>query len=147
MQIKKWMQHPVQSIKPRDNIEHARALMVDHHINQIPVVVDKELVGIVTDRDLRDAYPSVFDIAGASGERDDGLAHPEKIEVESVMTSNVLSLESTDSVADAAALMIKERIGAVPIVDDGQLVGILARSDVLDAFISLCEKLPEATSS
>jgi acetoin utilization protein AcuB len=147
MQIKKWMQHPVQSIKPRDNIEHARSLMVDHHINQIPVVVDKELVGIVTDRDLRDAYPSVFDIARASGERDDGLAHPEKIEVESVMTSNVLSLESTDSVADAAALMKKERIGAVPIVDDGQLVGILARSDVLAAFISLCEKLPNATSS
>jgi acetoin utilization protein AcuB len=147
MQVAKWMHHPVQVIKPRDNIEHARKLMVDNHINQIPVLINGEVVGIVTDRDLRDAYPSVFDIAGASEKGDDGLAHPKQIEVESVMTRNVLSVKSTDSVADAAALMKHERIGSVPVIDDGRLVGIITRHDVLSAFIALSENVTDASES
>ena len=63
MNIAKWMGHPVHAVKPRDTIRRARELMAEHRVNQLPVVVDGRIVGIVTDRDLRDAFPSVFDIA------------------------------------------------------------------------------------
>jgi acetoin utilization protein AcuB len=140
MQVGQWMHHPVQVIKPLDNIEHARAIMLDEKINQVPVVVDDELVGIVTDRDLRDAYPSIFDMVRSWGDPDNRLTHPEEVEVESVMTRDVMSVQPSDSLTEAAALMRKERFGSVPVVEEGRLVGILTRSDVLAAFISLSEK-------
>jgi len=50
------------------------------------------------------------------------------------MTAQVLTLASDASVAEGARLMRRERVGAIPIVDAGRLVGILTRSDILDAF-------------
>ena len=61
MEVRNWMAYPVRAVKPLDSIQHARELLVTHRVNQLPVIVDDRLVGIVTDRDLRDAFPSVFD--------------------------------------------------------------------------------------
>lgn len=135
MNIEKWMKHPVHCVKPLDSIKHAREIMTEHRVNQLPVVVNGRLVGVVTDRDLRDAFPSVFE-AGRRGER---APDPSVITVENVMTPNVLTLGPKDTVVTAARLMRQERIGAIPIVDAGHLIGILARSDVLDAFVQLAE--------
>src|SRR3990172_12459168 len=63
MRIAAWMKHPVVTVKPHDSAQHAREVMEKHRINQLPVVIDDRLVGIVTDRDLRDASPSVFESA------------------------------------------------------------------------------------
>jgi len=136
MRIEAWMKRPVQTVKPLDSVVHARAIMERDRINQMPVVSDGRLLGIVTDRDLRDAYPSVAEtgVLEAGGD-------PERIPVESVMAFNVLTLAPGDSMADAARVMIRERIGALPIVDGGRLVGILTRSDVLRAFVNLCERV------
>jgi len=54
MRIEPWMKRPVVTIKPQDSALHARETMEKHRINQLPVVTDGDLVGIVTDRDLRD---------------------------------------------------------------------------------------------
>ena len=135
MDIAKWMKHPVRSVKPRDSIRHARELMAEHRINQLPVVVDGRVVGIVTDRDLRDAFPSVFDLARSQAAHEAAPAL-DGIVVETVMSPNVLILRPTDSVSAAAQLMRQERIGAVPIVDHGRLVGIITRSDLLDALFA-----------
>jgi acetoin utilization protein AcuB len=133
MRIESWMAHPAQVVKPRDSIAHARELMERQRINQLPVVVNGRLVGIVTDRDLRDAFPSVFEPPprGAKTRVD-----PREVRVESVMTASVRTLGPRDSVVDAARIMRRERIGAIPIVDGERLVGILARADVLAAFIA-----------
>jgi len=144
VQIANWMKHPVYTVKPLDSIRRARAIMEEHRVNQLPVVVNGRLVGIVTDRDLRDAFPSVFD-EPQHGEHPGG--DPDTITVESVMTPNVLTLGPKDTVATAAALMRRERIGAVPIVDAHRLVGILARSDVLEAFTGLSGVAEQATPS
>ncbi len=132
------MKHPVQCAKPRDSIHHARELMEQHRVNQLPVVINGRLVGIVTDRDLRDAFPSALEPPdrGAAARAKAGI-DPRQVPIEDVMTSNVLTLGPRDLIVDAARLMRRERIGAVPIVDGSRLVGILARSDVLDAFASL----------
>jgi acetoin utilization protein AcuB len=109
--------------------------METKRINQLPVTVDRRLVGIITDRDLRDAFPSVFE----SSEK--GHTEPEQIRVEEVMTPNVLTLSPADSVGKAAQLMCQERIGAIPIVEGARLVGILTRVDILRAFIALEDSL------
>jgi acetoin utilization protein AcuB len=132
MLIERWMKRHPQTAKPRDSIAHAREVMEKHRINQLPVVTNGQLVGIVTDRDLRDAYPSAL----APAERS---PLPKETPVEDVMTQNALSLGPKDTVEHAARLMRKERIGAVPIIEGKQLVGILTRSDVLEAFLSLSE--------
>ena len=141
MRIETWMKHPVVAVKPRDSARHAREVMERHRINQLPVLVDGRVVGIVTDRDLRDAFPSVFDAAEASGRRPRAAAgtDPAAIPIEDVMSSKVLTLAPRALVADAARLMRRERIGAIPIVDGERLVGILTRSDVLDAFVEVSQ--------
>ena len=132
MQIARWMKHPVRSVKPLDSIQHAREVMVEHRINQLPVLANGRLVGVVSDRDLRDAFPSVL-VEPTTHPTPD----PKQVAVESVMTQNVFTLTPHDSVMAAAGLMRRERIGALPILDGARLVGILARSDLLEALISL----------
>ncbi len=141
MKIAKWMTSPVRTVKPLDSIRHARDLMEEHRINQLPVVVSGRVVGIVSDRDVRDAFPSVFSAPTAHGQTD-----PSHIKVESVMSMTVLSLTPADDMIAAATLMRRERIGAIPIVDGSHLVGILARSDVLAAMVGL-EAILEGVSA
>jgi acetoin utilization protein AcuB len=135
------MTRRVHSVRPLDSIQHARELMVTHRFNQLPVLAEGHLVGIVTDRDLRDAFPSVFEsTAPFAPQRAAVTTDPKDIRVEEVMTANVLTLTSQDSLIDAARLMRRERIGAVPIVEGQRVVGILTRSDVLEAFVALADK-------
>lgn len=138
MEIEKWMKRRVYTVKPLDSIEHAREVMANHRVNQLPVVADGRLLGIITDRDLRDAFPSLFESTPHPRTREPvANADPRKIPVELVMTPNVLSLGPQTSVTEAARMMRRERIGAIPIVEGERLVGILTRSDILDAFMAL----------
>ncbi len=147
MTNKEWMTRPVHVVKPRDSIAHARELLERHRVNQLPVVLDGRVVGIVTDRDLRDAFPSVLEELVSSRRPRRKLAlDPKDITVDDVMTANVLVLSPADTVDEAARLMRRERIGAVPIVEGGDLVGIVTRSDVLDAYTKLYERLRGATA-
>jgi acetoin utilization protein AcuB len=141
MLIAQRMISPVRTVRPLDSIRHAREIMETYRINQLPVVHGGDLIGIITDRDLRDAFPSVFasaSDAAAHRHRHDG--DPGTIPVEIVMTSDVLTLAPHDTLATAARLMRRERVGAVPIVDHGRLVGIVTRSDVLDAYLDGAER-------
>lgn len=138
MQVRRWMNHVVHSVKPRDSIQHARELLEKHRVNQLPVVVDGRLVGIITDRDLRDAFPSVLD-APLFGSRKAKVASadPAAVIVEVVMSPNVTTIGPDASMAEAARLMRSQRIGALPVVEHERVVGILTRSNVLDAFVDL----------
>ncbi len=142
MEIEKWMKQPVHCVKPLDSIQHARDIMETHRINQLPVVAGNRVVGIITDRDLRAAFPSVFDSPPLGSHKPrTSTTDPKAVTVEMVMTPNVLTLTPHDSMAEAARLMRRERVGAVPIVEGTRLVGILARSDVLDAFVALARSV------
>ena len=138
MRIENWMSRPVITVRPRDSVADARSALEQHRINQLPVVVNRKLVGIVTDRDLRNASDAVRvsgRSAGASLDLED--VTPEEITVETVMSAKVMKLRPQDAVKEAADLMRRERIGGIPIVDRKNLVGIITRSDVLKAFIAL----------
>lgn len=140
MEVRRWMKQPVRVVKPLVSIQHARELMTACRVNQLPVVVDGRLVGIVTDRDLRDAFPSVFDSGPLDHPKSKHGADPRAIPVESVMSPNVMTVGASDSVSEAARLMRQERIAALPVVEGERLVGIITRSDLLDCLIDLTER-------
>lgn len=141
MLVERWMSKKVHTVKPLDSVLHARGVMVEHRVNQLPVLVDGKLVGIVTDRDIRDAFPSAFEGASPEMAKRRRLlgTDPKSITVEMVMAEKPLAIAPGASVVEAAQLMRKERIGAVPVLQDGRLIGILTRSDLLDALVSMAK--------
>jgi acetoin utilization protein AcuB len=137
-----WMTVKVQTVKPLDSVVRARALIEEHRINQLPVVKDGVLVGIVTDRDLRDALNAVTTSANAAGAKGSKPRVPEQIPVEAVMTHNLMTLSPDSSLVATAELMHRQRIGSVPIIDGRKLVGIITRSDILKAFVAIENRRP-----
>lgn len=135
MRIAQWMKGPVESIGSHETVRRARTLLRQHRINQLPVVDNGRLVGILTERDLRAAFATTPELPEELGERE-GVPDPEHIPVETVMTADVLTLGPDDTVEDAARVMRRRRIGSIPIVEGKRVVGMLTRSDVIDAFLA-----------
>jgi acetoin utilization protein AcuB len=132
MDIAKWMTKSLITIKPKDTLRHARERLAKYRINQMPVVVGDKLVGIVTDRDVRDAYPSSLRLFHGKDIDEFGDSHT----VEEVMTYNVVTVTPQTSLRETAQRLRQQRFGALPVVDNGKLVGIITRSDVLDAMLA-----------
>ena len=128
MPVSEWMTKKVLTVEVFDSIGLARRLMAKHRVNQLPVLDDGRLVGIVTDRDIRDAYPTSMVIDRAK--EIDRFA--ESYTVEEVMSYNVLTVKPTTPLMSAVKLLRRHRIGSLPVVEKGKLVGIITRSDVLD---------------
>ena len=122
------MSETVLAVETSDSIAVARQLMAKHRVNQLPVVESESVIGIVTDRDVRDAYPSSVMIDRAKAI--DRFA--QTITVEEVMTHDVFTVRPTTALATAVELLRRHRIGALPVVKNGKLVGIITRSDILD---------------
>jgi acetoin utilization protein AcuB len=137
MSVARWMKTPVITVKPRDSVAHARAMLQEYRINQLPVVQNERLVGIVTDRDVRGAARTVEIVAFATN-LNPVQSDPDNTPIEQIMSTNVLTLRPTETIEKAERLLRKERIGSVPIVENGVLRGILTRSDLLGVLIELC---------
>ena len=105
--------------------------MAKHRINQLPVLENDQLVGIVTDRDIRDAYPTSMMIDKA--EEIDRFA--ERYTVEEVC-HNVLTVRPETPLLVAVALLRRHRIGALPVIKNKSLCGIITRSDILEFVLS-----------
>lgn len=123
-----WMTKEVLAVETFDSIAVARQLMAKHRVNQLPVVDNDNLVGIVTDRDIRDAYPTSLMI-DRTREIDQ---FAEKVTVETVMTHDVFIVQPETPLMTAVALLRRHRIGALPVIKHKELVGIITRSDILD---------------
>jgi acetoin utilization protein AcuB len=117
------MSRPPVVIQPEAPLAVALATMRKHEIRHLPVVdTDGRFVGIVTDRDLRQASFARFR-ALTQAFRD--------LTVQDVMTCGVVTTPPTATIARAAAVMFERRIGSLPVVEGGQLVGILTERDLL----------------
>ena len=132
MNVSQWMTKSVLTVKPHDTLRHARELMAKYRINQLPVVVNDKLTGIVTDRDIRDAYPS--SLRFLRGKDLDEFA--DSYTVEEAMTYHVVAIPPQTSLREAAQRLRRQRFGALPVVDNGKLVGIITKSDLLDALLA-----------
>ena len=128
IQVSDWMTENVLAVETYDSIAIAREVMAKHRINQLPVLDNDLLVGIVTDRDIRDAYPTSMMIDQTKAI--DSFA--EKVTVEEVMSHDVLIVRPETPLATAVGLLRKHRIGSLPVVKNKTLMGIITRSDILD---------------
>lgn len=136
--VSDWMSAGVLAVEPFDSIAVARQLMAKHRINQLPVVEGETLLGIVTDRDIRDAYPTSILINRT--EEIDRFA--EKYTVEEAMSYNVITVKPDTPLQAAVRLLRRHRVGALPVVEKEKLVGIITRSDILDFILSGKSLLP-----
>jgi len=132
IRVADWMSEGVLAVETFDSIAIARQVMAKHRVNQLPVLDKDSLVGIVTDRDIRDAYPTSMMINRT--EAIDEFA--EKITVEEVMTHDIFVVQPETTLAKAVGLLRKHRIGSLPVVKNRQMVGIITRSDILDFVLS-----------
>jgi len=108
-------------VSPKDTVESAIQIMQQHSIRHLPVVEDDRLVGLVTESSLR-PYIS-----------------PEKLKLplREVMIINPITIDPEASIDEAARLIYKYKIGGLPVVSQGKLVGIITVTDILEAFIEL----------
>src|SRR4026208_2504679 len=128
IRVADWMTEGVLAVDTFDSIAIARQVMAKHRVNQLPVLDNDHLVGIVTDRDVRDAYPTSMTINRT--EAIDEFA--EKITVEEVMTHDIFVVQPETPLPKAVGLLRNHRIGSLPGVKSRELAGIITRSDVLD---------------
>jgi acetoin utilization protein AcuB len=112
------MTTPVEVAHPDDDVESVRARLRTRRVRQLPVVVGGTLVGIITDRDLR-------------GARDPAAT------VSSLMTPGPLTTTPGTLIEDAASVLRTHKIGALPVIEHGAVVGIVSESDLLDALVEL----------
>ena len=128
VRVADWMTEEVLAVETFDSIAIARQLMAKHRVNQLPVLDNNHLVGIVTDRDIRDAYPTSMMIN--RGEEIDRFAA--KVTVEEAMTRDIFIVRPETPLTTAVGLLRRHRIGSLPVVQNKNLVGIITRSDILD---------------
>jgi acetoin utilization protein AcuB len=122
------------TVTPDDTLARALMLTREHRIRHLPVVVPGGTVmGMLSDRDIRLAMPSP--LAVADEERAEFL---ERTPVAAVMSRDLIAATAADTIEDAAKLLYRHRIGALPVISaTGRLEGILSETDILHAFVQI----------
>ncbi|KAF5085922.1 MULTISPECIES: CBS and ACT domain-containing protein [Desulfovibrio] len=135
MPVQNWMTTDVVSVGPDTSLLKVGKLMKDHHIRRIPVVDDNgQVVGIISDRDVRDASPSKATTLDMY-EMHYLLA---ELKAKNIMTAKPITVKPTDTVEQAALIMLDNKVGGLPVVDDnGKLVGIISDHDVFKALVDI----------
>lgn len=124
--VQDWMTRDPVTITSDTALPYAHRLMQDHKIRRLPVVEEGVLVGIITLGDIREAEPS--DATSLSiFELNYLLA---KLPVSDIMTPDPITVTPITTIARAAQLMLEHKVGGLPVVDRGKLVGIITESDI-----------------
>lgn len=123
--VSEWMTPDPITVHPQDTLPHVRTLMEDHQIRRLPVLEDGQLAGIITIGDIREAQPSdVYPLRSYEAEYLIGL-----ITVDTVMTPNPITVAPDHTIAEAAGKMLAHKIGGLPVLKNGKLVGIITETD------------------
>ncbi len=133
MYVQQFMNSQVITITPEENILNAMNIMKNKRINRLPVISKGKLVGIVTDGNLRAAYPSPVTTL-SKFEMNELLS---KVTVKDVATKKVLTCTPETLLEDAALEMRENKVGALPVMEGDKLVGIISQNDILDAFLDI----------
>jgi acetoin utilization protein AcuB len=128
LSVERWMSKRVFTTKPDSCLIDAFEIMRDHRIRHVPVVEGDKLVGIVSDRDVRSALPSRRGLQEGWASLGESLLSTRVAQVMSVMP---IRIAPGASIREAAQIMCRDKIGALPVVDDGRLIGILSAEDIL----------------
>lgn len=130
-QLSEIMNRDLVTVDKHASLRRARRILDQHRIRHLLVVDGKRLVGIVTDRDLRQAAPSSKSPLTIS-ERQEFM---DELKVLEVMSRKLITASSTTTIREAAKVMVSEKIGCLPVVDGNQLVGIVTQADLLEMLV------------
>jgi len=115
--VARWMTVSPVTAAPGDSLASVEAKMREGGFRAVPVLDNGKLVGIVTDRDIRSH-----------------MGFLDKTEARIAMSEALVTVSPTSPVQEAARILVERKIGALPVVEEGQLVGVLTTTDVLEAF-------------
>lgn len=136
MYVRYYMTTSPITVAPDKSIDEAKTLLDSHRFRHLPVVDEAgRLLGMVTDRDIRSAFPSTM---LAAEERQEILNRVRRIPVGDIMSANNMVLTTNSTLDDALLLFEKKSVGALPVLDEtGRVQGILSFNDLLKALRSL----------
>jgi CBS domain-containing protein len=127
------------TLGPDDTLATARQLLAEHHIRHIPIVsADGSLLGVVSQRDVLAAGDTTV------LNREGGSSRENYVALSSIMSSPVQSVDESASLRGTAMHLQKHKVGCVPVLRKGKLVGIITDSDFVAIAINLMEQLEAA---
>lgn len=130
MIVEEIMNADVFTLDSENTIGDAIQLMAKKRIKHIPIVDgEQHLIGIVTDRDIKECTPSIF--------FDKGRMEALKMPLAEIMTTDLITGHPLDFVEDVAAIFYENKIGCLPIIKDHRLVGIITQTDLLHTLVEL----------
>lgn len=127
------MSHPVITVSPEMPVHDALAMFRKEHIRRAPVVKDGKMVGIISERDLLNASPSPVTTLSV-WEMNYLLS---KVTVKQVMNKKVTTVDVNTPIEEAARIMADSKIGGLPVMRSGKLVGIITETDLFKIFLEL----------
>ena len=133
MYVSDWMTKKVFSVSPDDYLSDALSLMKEKGIKHVPVVKNGKLKGIISDRDIKEYSPSkatsldIYELHYI-------LA---KTKIKEIMTTGVITTTSDAPVEEAAMIMLDRSIGCLPVIDEGNLAGIISDKDIYRALVDI----------
>jgi acetoin utilization protein AcuB len=131
--VRDFMTADVATIDEKENLLDASLTFRRTHFRHLPVMADGKLVGILTEGDLRQFLPSMM-LHGGADEYNRVL---ESTPISKVMTRNPLTVSSQQPVTEAAHLLFTHHIGCLPVVENGELKGVITTTDMLRLLIYL----------
>lgn len=153
MTVRDVMTRPVASVQRGTPLRDVAQVLVDHSISGVPVVdTDGAVLGVVSEGDFlikaqgRDAvrHRRLARILGESGESRAQLAKLAAVNAAEAMSAPPVTIESSRPITEAAAVMTARGVNRLPVVDDGRLVGIVTRADLVRAYVRSDEELERA---
>jgi len=125
------------TVPPSATLAEARTLMHDHRIHHLPVMDGDKLTGLVSLTNVLAATDSFL--------RDDGTRiHANEIDITDVMVTDVATVDVNASLRHAALFLERHKIGCLPVLDNGELVGIITDTDFVAVAINLLEQIEES---
>ena len=133
MLIRDWMSKTPITAKPATSIMKAAKLMKENGFKRLPVVDDDgRLVGIVSDRDIKEASPS----KATTLDMHELYYLLSEIKVADIMTKEVFAVTADDTVEKAAIIMLRQNVGGLPVLDDARkVIGVITDSDIFKVLV------------
>ena len=126
--VREIMNKKILTVSPDDRIIHARRIMIDEKIARLPVVDKGRLVGMISDNELAFAFANVkksFPLGKQKHRLDEFF-------VKDVMKTPAIWTRPSTTAKEASSLMLKHNVGALPIIENDKIIGIISRTDLLN---------------
>lgn len=133
MPVKDFMTKKLVYVSPDTTVAEAADLLREHHLRRLPVVENDQLLGLVTEGTMAEEQPSKA--TSLSIYEMNYLLN--KTKIRDIMIKDIVTVSQYASLEDAIYLMMSRKIGVLPVVDNGQLYGIITDRDVFKAFLEI----------